>query len=136
MHNWIQMYIQERSKAFDYQGFIKPRRRQVGLGAFSSASQFVNVQFTWNGHLKPESSSFIGTSPEFELCLYSLLFFLETETVVAQLGPYKVQLKVFNYFGRGGKRYIGSAYPEAPQLDEHEAADKVKGLFKSRSSRT
>lgn len=35
----------------------------------------VHMKFRWRGALKENGSMFIGTTPEFELALYTLLFF-------------------------------------------------------------
>ena len=40
----------------------------------SEHEQLITIQFEWCGELKPESSSFIGVSPTFEIALYSLCF--------------------------------------------------------------
>ena len=38
------------------------------------ADRVLSVQFSWKGQLKPCTTLFIGTSPEFELALYTLCF--------------------------------------------------------------
>jgi poly(U)-specific endoribonuclease len=63
LHNWIQLYFEEKKNALDYLGYIKPKRN-VKLGNERSApnnhQQLITIQFSWNGHLKKCSSSFIG----------------------------------------------------------------------------
>ncbi|CAN0076789.1 unnamed protein product, partial [Discosporangium mesarthrocarpum] len=76
LHNWIQMYNEERSGRLDYRGYILPRHRGYEDEPDES-EQLITVQFEWNGELKDISSSFIGVSPEFELSLYTMLFLLD-----------------------------------------------------------
>jgi poly(U)-specific endoribonuclease len=130
LHNWIQLYLEEKAGRLDYQGFIKPKRNAVGISNSSTMQQFINLQFKWGPQgqppcLKPESSSFIGVSPEFELAIYSLAFFLGKEKDVVQVGPYKVGITVYNFTSRG-KRYIGSAFPEMPRESNSQSHDNSR----------
>lgn len=105
-HNWIQFYLEEAKGRVDYQGYIFPRRRgQIP----DSETQLLTVQFEWNGVLKSLSSSLIGVSPEFEIALYTLCFFLGEEDNHIQLGPYPVNIKCY----RMGRDKIGSVFPIA-----------------------
>jgi poly(U)-specific endoribonuclease len=114
LHNWIRLYLEEKKGNIDYRGFIKPKRKPRGtlkqysvwvyifvtpplllcvIGAPSlpsSDQQLITLQFSWGGSLKPCSSSFIGTSPEFEMALYTLCFFMGEQENIVQVGPYKV----------------------------------------------
>lgn len=98
MHNWIQLYLEERASLrrkdnnFDYKGFIRPKRRALSSTQPSSLEQLVTIQFEWRGAFKSVSSSLIGTSPEFELALYTLCFFCGAEENVVSLGPYRAQV--------------------------------------------
>lgn len=131
MHNWIQIYFEEKKKHLDYLGYIKPKRKVQSLDKFSPSLQFITIQFTWHNHLKPESSSFIGTSPEFEFCLYSLVFFLGMEKAFVQCGPYRMLISAFRYTHKG-REFIGSAYPECLPLDKDEAAIKIQSIARRR----
>lgn len=73
-----------------------------------SETQLLTVQFEWNGVLKSVSSTLIGVSPEFEIALYTLCFFMGGEENHIQLGPYPVNIKCYRL---GDK--IGSAFPVA-----------------------
>lgn len=69
------------------------------------------MQFSWNGQLKDVSSMFIGTSPEFELALYTLCFLAGQEDSIVQVGDYEVKIKVYRIKSKYGDK-VGSAYPE------------------------
>ncbi|KAA6425641.1 MAG: poly(U)-specific endoribonuclease-C-like [Trebouxia sp. A1-2] len=76
--------------------------------------RMLSVQFTWNGQLKDVSSMFIGTSPEFELALYTLCFLAGQEENIVQVGDYEVKIKVYRIKSKYGDK-VGSAYPELIQ---------------------
>lgn len=54
---------------------------------------------------------FIGTSPEFELALYTLCFLAGQEENIIQVSDYEVKIKVFQIKSKYGDK-VGSAYPE------------------------
>ncbi|KAK9927787.1 hypothetical protein M0R45_024953 [Rubus argutus] len=102
-HNWIQFYLEETKGRVDYQGYIFPRRR----GEIpDSETQLLTIQFEWNGVLKAVSSTLVGVSPEFEVALYTLCFFMGGEDNHIQLGPYPVNIKCYRFGDR-----IGSVFP-------------------------
>jgi poly(U)-specific endoribonuclease len=51
----------------------------------------------------------IGVSPEFELALYTLCFYMGEEDNRVNIGPYTVNVKCY----RMGNNKIGSAFPIA-----------------------
>ncbi|XP_058104143.1 uncharacterized protein LOC131248106 isoform X3 [Magnolia sinica] len=103
-HNWIQFYLEETKGRVDYQGYIFPRRRGQTP---DSETQLLTIQFEWNGVLKSLSSTLVGVSPEFEIALYTLCFYVGEEDNHIQLGPYPVNIKCY----RMGRDKIGSAFP-------------------------
>ncbi|XP_052209249.1 uncharacterized protein LOC127812764 [Diospyros lotus] len=104
-HNWLQFYLEEAKGRVDYQGYIFPRRRgQIP----DSDTQLLTIQFEWNGVLKSVSSTLIGVSPEFEIALYTLCFYVGGEDNHVQLGPYPVNIKCYRLANN-----IGSAFPVA-----------------------
>lgn len=104
-HNWLQFYLEEAKGRVDYQGYIYPRRRGQTP---DSETQLLTIQFEWNGVLKSVSSTLVGVSPEFEIALYTLCFFMGGEDNHVQLGPYPVNIKCYRH---GNK--IGSVFPIA-----------------------
>lgn len=73
-----------------------------------SETQLLTIQFEWNGVLKSVSSTMVGVSPEFEIALYTLCYFVGGEDNYVQLGPYNVNIKCYRF---GDK--IGSVFPIA-----------------------
>ncbi|XP_065619171.1 uncharacterized protein LOC136063149 [Quercus suber] len=104
-HNWLQFYLEEAKGRVDYQGYIFPRRRGQTP---DYETQLLTVQFEWNGVLKSVSSMFVGVSPEFEVALYALCFYMGGEDNYIQLGPYPVNIKCYHLGDR-----IGSVFPIA-----------------------
>ncbi|CAB80981.1 putative serine protease-like protein [Arabidopsis thaliana] len=72
-----------------------------------SETQLLTIQFEWNGVLKSVSSTLVGVSPEFELALYTMCFFMGTEDNHIQLGPYNVNVKCY----RLGNNRIALSFP-------------------------
>lgn len=72
----------------------------------------VKHKFDWIGKEKPISSMFVGTSPEFEIALYTVCFYARPGSRC----PVKLNGKDVNiqthYSYRQGKRYVGSAFPD------------------------
>lgn len=135
MHNWIQLYLEERAGHLDYKGYIKPKVKARGPTVPSEHEQLITIQFAWHDELKPVSSSFIGVSPEFEVALYSLFFFMNEEKQVVPLGPYRVEITVHRYRSRG-QDYIGTAYPGPAPLTEDQAATKIQSTFRRKQATT
>lgn len=102
-HNWIQFYLQEKKGNIDYRGYF---RRGTSN---EDQPKLVTCQFLWKDEKeKPIGSSFIGTSPEFELAVYTLLVMMDrfggVNVLIAE--EYEVEVKVYP-LGKG----IGTAYP-------------------------
>ena len=58
------------------------------------------------------SSVFIGLSPELEMALYTICVLLKPDSACTiSLGGKKVDI-VTHIFTQGGKKYLGTAYPE------------------------
>lgn len=130
-HNWIQFYLQEKNSNLDYKGY-KARDHdlvsiRVDLGKrfsftpsphkslplFPQPDQddhVLNLQFSWHGLVKPVGSSFIGTSPEFEMAVFTIIFLMNTErstTVVVNIDQCQMELVVIRH-----GRSLGTAYPK------------------------
>lgn len=72
----------------------------------------VKHHFIFNGIDKPVGSMFIGTSPEFEMALYTTCFLIRPDGICPlKLGGNKFIIRTFSYRYKR-KNMIGSAFPE------------------------
>ncbi|PFX18344.1 Poly(U)-specific endoribonuclease-B [Stylophora pistillata] len=107
-HNWIQFYLQEKRGFVDYKGFFPSRRKRHVSSEEQSKNQLITIQFNWKGDVKPIGSSFIGTSPEFEMALYTVCYLAgEGKDVQVEIDDYDVTIKA-HHMGP----YMGSCYPQ------------------------
>ncbi|KAJ1546457.1 hypothetical protein HK405_007089, partial [Cladochytrium tenue] len=114
-HNWLKFLLEERAGQADYRGFILPRSRS-GRGMHPTGREHVLCfQLSWQGEIKNVSTFLIGTSPEYELALFTLCFLaapgpeaavpIAVDDVACQ-----VLVRTFQSQRHGPK--IGSAYVE------------------------
>ncbi|XP_075945970.1 uridylate-specific endoribonuclease C [Anarhichas minor] len=104
-HNWIQFYLQEKNLHLDYKGY---KARDYDLP--DQDDHVLNLQFSWHGLVKPVGSAFIGTSPEFEMALFTIVFLMNTErstTVLVNIDQCRMELVVIRH-----GRSLGTAYPK------------------------
>mmetsp|Transcript_22199 Transcript_22199/g.37160 ORF Transcript_22199/g.37160 Transcript_22199/m.37160 type:complete len:409 (-) Transcript_22199:1567-2793(-) len=138
-HNWIRIYLEEKNnRTFDYRGYIKPRRRGCHNSQPHSQEQLVTIQFEWQGAMKNVSSSLIGTSPEFEVALYTLCFYSGQNEDDVRLGPYRAKITCYTWPAHprhGQKVYIATSFPSELPLDEDEAATRIQKHARGRHYR-
>lgn len=104
-HNWVQFFLQEKNSHLDYKGY-KAKVHDLP----DQDDHVLNLQFSWHGVVKPVGSAFIGTSPEFEMAIFTIIFLMNTErstTVVVNIDQCQMELVVV----RQG-RCLGTAYPK------------------------
>ena len=76
----------------------------------NNSAQLISLQFSWRDQVKPVGSSFIGTSPEFEIALYTIIFHLGRNGAnQLEIDDYDVEIVVHKM--RDDK--LGSSYPVA-----------------------
>ncbi|KIH59458.1 hypothetical protein ANCDUO_10311, partial [Ancylostoma duodenale] len=65
LHNWIRFYLLEKNSTeqFDYKGFIVKRGEVMA-----------SLKLLGKGALKKSGSLLIGTSPEYDMALYTMCF--------------------------------------------------------------
>lgn len=82
------------------------------FSVFFQKGKIIKHKFDWESKEKPISSMFVGTSPEFEMALYTVCYYARPGAKC----PVKLNGRTVNiqthYINKQGKRYIGSAYPD------------------------
>ncbi|GBC08398.1 hypothetical protein RclHR1_08090002 [Rhizophagus clarus] len=111
-HNWITFYFNEKVGKIDYEGFVSNKKSRHEEEPDPN-THIIEIRFTFEGAKKPFSTSFVGTSPEFELSMYTLLHFLRKENVKVTFDDVNLIIKVYPFYEKGGhgERLIGSAFP-------------------------
>jgi len=107
-HNWDYFAKQEQLNTANYYGYIVSK----DLGKHTTV---LTCQFKWFDQVKPIGGFFIGTSPEFEMAVYSLCFFTRRngKCGVKLNGHY---IEIVNYATRNTpKQYVATAYPAVPK---------------------
>ncbi|XP_066282113.1 uridylate-specific endoribonuclease B-like [Branchiostoma lanceolatum] len=99
-HNWLRLYSEECLGNIQHKGC-----KWCDCGCDDRI--IFTIDFDWKGNNKTRDSFFVGTSPEFELALYTVCFLAgdgaKTEVV---LGGQRVTITTYKLNG-----YIGSCYP-------------------------
>jgi hypothetical protein len=74
-HTFLSLITHPRqhNSRFDYKGWIKPRGGRGGRPQDPlNTEQLLCINFEWRGIEKDASTIFVGTSPEFEIALYTM----------------------------------------------------------------
>lgn len=116
LHNYVQVYVEEQRGNFDYMGYLNMRGERSSE-APPPNQQMMIIRFEWLKYLKSVSSMFVGTSPEFEVALYSLMWFAGAKGEQVQLGPYTVEIRMYDYDGK-----MTTAFPDLKDVDEEALA--------------
>lgn len=105
LHNWIYFNAEEIQRRVDYLGYIK----KTDLG---NKGSIIKMHVKFNGHDKPVTTMFIGTSPELEMALYTVCFYTRPDgRCPVSLGGTKFNI-ITRKFRYRGKDLVGTAYPE------------------------
>ncbi|XP_021945616.1 poly(U)-specific endoribonuclease homolog isoform X2 [Folsomia candida] len=105
-HNWVFFSKEEVNSKLNYRGRIGT---VVNLGA---KGKILKHKFDWNNREKPISSMFVGTSPEFEIALYTVCFYARPGArCPVKLNGKNVNIQT-HYMNRLGNRYVASAFPD------------------------
>lgn len=102
LHNWIQFYLQEKIGNIDYRGVFSYETSKD----INNPLRIVTTQFIWKKKAKPLCGYFIGTSPEFEVAIYTVLFLTNIEKIKVDIDSHDVELICHR-----NENGIGSAYP-------------------------
>jgi poly(U)-specific endoribonuclease len=115
LHNWIRIYDEERQRRLNYRGYFSGKRRRGDCTP--DEMRLVTLQFEWTGAVKKVGSTLLGTSPEFEIALYTLCFLSGAgqeerggRRCTVELGDFRLAVVLYDYCAG---QCIGTAYPES-----------------------
>jgi poly(U)-specific endoribonuclease len=135
-HNWLYFLDQEAQNKANYLGWQKTLSLgKVGYISSVLVQQIFHLEkynlylfflswqsgfdllkngFVWNGVAKNSSSMFVGTSPEFEMSLYTVCFYARpNQRCPMEIGGKTFDVKTFREVDQKlGKAYVGSAFPQ------------------------
>ncbi|XP_050968869.1 uridylate-specific endoribonuclease A isoform X1 [Labeo rohita] len=110
-HNWVQFYLKEKEGLLNYYS-------HSFNGPWTSFPDVLGMQFEWDGYFKEVGSAFIGSSPEFDLAMYSLCYITRPgQRCYVSLGGQSLGIQTYTWDNSSygdGKKFIGSAYPATP----------------------
>ncbi|XP_035675754.1 LOW QUALITY PROTEIN: poly(U)-specific endoribonuclease-D-like [Branchiostoma floridae] len=103
-HNWITAYLLEKDGLADYYGYIWDK--EPGILA---------AQLRWGSLYKDLGSMFYGTSPEFDLAMYTMCYVTNPDRLCRfDMADASVAIQTWSW-GKSsygdGKKYLASAYP-------------------------
>lgn len=106
LHNWLYFSHEENRGNLNYLGWLKklffPNKHGNGV---------LKLKYSWGKSVKHAGTIFFGTSPEFEMCLYTVCF-LARPNDKCHITLDGKQLYIQTYpFVYQGKTLISSAYP-------------------------
>ncbi|XP_068626494.1 endoribonuclease CG2145-like [Battus philenor] len=105
LHNWIYFAKEESANRINYLGYLKYLQ-------LNDKGVVLKLHFNQQGINKPVNTMFIGTSPEFEIALYTVCFVTrQGDDCQLKLGNKDVNIITHNFRYRS-KNFIGSAYPQ------------------------
>lgn len=103
-HNWVYFQHLEKKNELNYLGHWE----KVDLGGKGTGLSFT---FKWGDEQKPFASMLVGTSPEFELALYTTCLLARgDEKCSVTLGGQPVAITTHVFTRPGGVRYIASSF--------------------------
>ncbi|XP_072703414.1 uridylate-specific endoribonuclease C-like isoform X2 [Ciconia boyciana] len=110
-HSWVQLHALERSGRLNYLSYSYD-------GPWATFPDVLALQYRWSGHLKSIGSTFMGSSPEFDLALYTLCYKTRPDHQCrVSLGGKAATIQTYswaNSFYGDGRRFVASSYPLSP----------------------
>ncbi|NXA15351.1 ENDUC protein, partial [Sapayoa aenigma] len=108
-HNWVQLQALERAGWLEYLGYTWD-------GPWTGFPDVLSLQFHWDGHSKPRGSLLVGSSPEFDLALFTLCFLARITLTCphkchVSLGGEAATIQTYSW---DKQRLVASAYPLTP----------------------
>ncbi|KAM6188904.1 uridylate-specific endoribonuclease C-like [Sarcoramphus papa] len=110
-HSWVQLYALERSGRLNYLSYSYD-------GPWATFPDVLALQYRWNGFLKSIGSTLVGSSPEFDLALYTLCYKTRPDSQCRlSLGGKAATIQTYSWassFYGDNQRFVASSYPLSP----------------------
>eukprot|EP00079_Xenopus_tropicalis_P021792 XP_012813299.1 PREDICTED: poly(U)-specific endoribonuclease-D isoform X2 [Xenopus tropicalis] len=108
LHSWVQLYLLEKSGQVNYLSYTSD-------GVWTGYPDVYAFQLKWNTYLKTIGSFFVGSSPEFDIAMYTLCYVTRPDSLcTVQMGGSTFQIQTYTWANStygNGKRYVASSYP-------------------------
>ena len=113
LHNWIQVYLEEKKGNIDYLGWTGRQDKH------DDGVTLATIKFAWADDkpgevtIKPVSTILVGATPEFEIAALSLAFLCGEQEGDnrMELGRERIKIVCYPHDGKGGPK-VASAYIE------------------------
>ncbi|KAM8977550.1 uridylate-specific endoribonuclease D-like [Pelodytes ibericus] len=109
-HNWAQFYQQEKAGQVNYLSYSVN-------GPWTTYPDVFGLQYKWNTYSKSLGSLFIGSSPEFDIAVFTLCYVTRPDSLcTVSLGGLSLKIQTYTWANSSygnGKRYVASSYPVA-----------------------
>ncbi|XP_069087030.1 uridylate-specific endoribonuclease C-like [Pleurodeles waltl] len=108
LHNWVQLYLLEKSGQANYLSYSYD-------GPWASFPDVMAFQYKWSTYLKSVGSFYIGSSPEFDIAVYTLCYVTRPDKLCdLRIGGQTSKIQTYSWTNStygDGKRYVASSYP-------------------------
>jgi poly(U)-specific endoribonuclease len=104
-HNWLYLMNEDSERNISYNGYIKYLE-------LNEKASVILINFKWRDNCKPQSSMFLGTTPEFEFALYTLCWFTRPNRLCpVLLGGKRFSVQTYVKVNHYGDKLVSTAYP-------------------------
>ncbi|XP_051631680.1 LOW QUALITY PROTEIN: uridylate-specific endoribonuclease A-like, partial [Manacus candei] len=104
-HNWVQLQALERAGRLEYLGYTWD-------GPWTGFPDVLSLRFRWDGYPKARGSLLVGSSPEFDLALFTLCFLARPDRQCpVSLGGEAATIQTYSW---DQQLLVASAYPLTP----------------------
>ncbi|XP_035380339.1 poly(U)-specific endoribonuclease-A isoform X2 [Electrophorus electricus] len=103
-HNWVRFYLMEKQELLNYYSHSFD-------GPWLSYPDVLGMQFMWDGYYKQIGSAIIGSSPEFDLAVYTLCYITRpSKKCLLSLGGKQLSIQTYTWdktnYGNGIKHWL------------------------------
>nr|A8E624.1 RecName: Full=Uridylate-specific endoribonuclease C; AltName: Full=Placental protein 11 homolog; AltName: Full=Protein endoU-C; AltName: Full=XendoU-C; Flags: Precursor [Xenopus laevis]AAI53812.1 Unknown (protein for MGC:181775) [Xenopus laevis] len=108
LHNWVKLYLLEKSGQVNYLSYSAD-------GVWKGYPDIYAFQLKWSTYLKTIGSFFVGSSPEFDIAMYTLCYVTRPDSLCSvKMGGSIFKIQTYTWANStygNGKRFVASSYP-------------------------